>query len=1037
MLETPGKWIRAVEIQRLNYLLDLRCSDSAGTAPEPGLDAAAALLGFLTPGGRWPEAIAVHGGTMEVLANGSRWVLEGLDLTLDENKQGRLALAGLVLQAGRITKGFGPLSAPTAWESGTLTLAGLEIVPGVVVNDISLRLAEGGEASVSFHSHVFGGTLRGDVNLRSGTRGRSWDIAVVASNIAAESLPSLLDFPDRATGTLSEGRFTFRGEVGHPADAEASLRVLARDFHWNDRGWESLEIGASLIHRRLLVSNFDLRQKENSVTMNGEISLGEGWAKISESPFLINVRAKIQELDSLAGLLGGPLGDASGQLTAEGSVSGRAGSLDGFASIRASGVTFHSVALEQMRVEVLFRKKTAELVVCEVKSGTDRLTTQGTVELAFPHSYSAKLEASLGDVANYLKLTDWPAGATAGALGVRWEGKGTAEAHEGAFDLDLSHFVSALTPAGLTGKFSGTYSPKNVYFSTLEMQNAKLHFHSRATLSVSGVNFEDAVLTANGKPLLIGEAFLPLDPFKFVADGDWRDAVRVSDKMYLRALTPGELDLKNLLKLAGQNYPLGGFVRMEVEAYGPPSGFDAKGWVRGREVFWGEGEVPRSRLEVEFGAKAGQASLKGVLEPAGMGAVKISAHSTFGLATPGGSLRWVDATTPFDAEVEFPRTSLALLRPLLPSLSGLAGEISGHLKITNTLATPQIDGEAEIKRAVFGFQKIAAQLEVISGQVRMDGNAVRFKNITGSAGQGRFEAEGAWFFSNGWTPSVDIFWRGEGIPLQDDGTTKLFVNGDLHRRAETEGGDFTGHVEFTGSSIAGGLVVQPVLGAFKHDLPDWANLYGTLRALAGEEDLKLDVSVGCLEPVAVKGRFFSGMLVPDLHLGGTVASPLPTGRLSLAGVDVAAPAGGFTVMDGWLDFLPDAPWDPFMSIEAEGTFGNHVVRAFAYGPLSEGKWLLSSPTISLSTPQTLFLLVRQGVVPLPVEENTQGPTDAFPSERADGGGFAGVFSTHLTQDSAWHGGVGFRDCLNWSLQNPVLPMEAFQSEFAWRICPAP
>lgn len=52
------------------------------------------------------------------------------------------------------------------------------------------------------------------------------------------------------------------------------------------------------------------------------------------SPFLVNIRANMKELGELTGLLGVPLNETSGQLTAEGSLSGRDGELDGFIGIK-------------------------------------------------------------------------------------------------------------------------------------------------------------------------------------------------------------------------------------------------------------------------------------------------------------------------------------------------------------------------------------------------------------------------------------------------------------------------------------------------------------------------------------------------------------------------------------------------------------------------------------------------------------------------------------------------------------------------------
>ncbi|MFM8765229.1 MAG: hypothetical protein ACKOEZ_10395, partial [Spartobacteria bacterium] len=284
-------WLHSVSLDGMNVVLDMRQSASPVSRVEPGLEDAVGVMGLIAPGGAWPSLIQIRNGSAEVLGENFRHVFDGLDLSLNAGAHGRLRLESLTVQAGKFNKVFGPFTAPTTWEQGNAGLAGLDLLPGATISDLALRLGAMSGPSLSFSARVFGGALRGDVNLSNGLRGKVWDVAAFGSNIAVDDIPALLDLTGKAKGTLAEGRFTFRGDSARPVDAEASLRVLAKDFRWNDRGWESLEIGASLIHRRLLISNFDLRQKENKVTMNGEISLAEGWSKISESPFLANVRA--------------------------------------------------------------------------------------------------------------------------------------------------------------------------------------------------------------------------------------------------------------------------------------------------------------------------------------------------------------------------------------------------------------------------------------------------------------------------------------------------------------------------------------------------------------------------------------------------------------------------------------------------------------------------------------------------------------------------------------------------------------------------
>ena len=1027
LLSNPRKLIREVSFDRPDFVLDLRRPESAVLTPEPALDAAATLLRFLALGGAWPDSIAVRDATIEVLADGSRWVMDGLEVSLNSQKQGRFELQSLIVQSGHLTKIFGPLSAPTVWQEGSASLAGLEVVPGITVSELSLHLANGAEPSLSFMARVFGGALRGDVNLRHGERGRIWDVAAIASNITVDALPALLDLPGRATGTLAEGRLTFRGESGRPTDAEASLRVLAKDFRWNDRGWESLEIGASLIHRRLLVSNFDLRQKDNKVTLNGEISLAEGWAKIAESPFLMNIRANIKELGSLAGLLGGPLGEASGQLTAEGSVSGRPGSLDGFVGIRGTGLSYRSVPVDQMRLELLFRKKKIELVTCEMRAGQDALDAKGEVDLAAPHQYSAELTASLTELATYLALfrEKGLGGVSGGALAIRWKGAGAAGAHSGAFDLELSRFVSSLTPAGLTGQFVGTYSPKNIYFSKLEMENAKMRLRTRATFSLLGVNLEDVELTAGSKPLLAGSGFLPVNLFSIREGGDWKSAVVGDRNMYVQTSTPAEIDLQDLVRLAGQEFPLRGFLKMQLEAYGPFANLDGTALLQARGVVFGGTDIPASSFEIKLNAKAGEAELEGEMKTERMAPVTVKAAFPFGFyEESGGQLLWMNRQAPFEAVVDFPRASMVLLRPLAPSLRGLTGEFSGSVKITGTMESPQLAGEIAVSDAGFRFGALASRVDRTNGRILIGEGAVRFVNIEGEVTPGRFEIQGVCDFPKPWTPRWNLAWRGERLPIRLDAGASLFASVGI----EAKDGVLSGRVEFEDPEIRQRIALRPLLATRSVDPMPLASYAKTLSLLAPGGDWRMDVGIVAREPISIDGPKFQGAMVPALRLIGMAANPVPVGRITLRGVD----AGGFFIDEGTLDFLPDQPWKPFATIGATGWFGNHRVRAVAFGPLHEQKWILSSDTLVDATPQDLFLLVDRGLEKIRFDGLESVDKHLYASEVP---GRVVVISSRIEPGSLWRGGVGFLESLDGSPRGALLPMESFRGGFEWNWSP--
>jgi hypothetical protein len=395
-----------------------------------------------------------------------------------------------------------------------------------------------------------------------------------------------------------------------------------------------------------------------------------------------------------------------------------------------------------MNLEILFRKKQIDLVRCEMVSGKDALNANGTVDLAAPHAYSAELNATLAEVATYLRpfYEKGDGAVSGGAMGIRWKGKGAANAHSGDFDVDLSRFASSFTPAGLTGHFVGFYSPESLYFSELDLENGSTHLRTRATFSSAGLTLEGLELTAASKPLLSGSAFLPVDAISILRGADWKTAVVQSGDMYIRANTPAEIDLRDLLRLAGQDWPLSGLVKMQLEASGPPSRPDFNALVKGRYVVFGGGNVPASTLEIDLKTKGGSTTLDGKVESAGMAPALFKAAFPLGLSQDNdGTLRWIDSQAPFEADIETPRLDLALARPILPFLHKLRGEISGHAKINNTSDSLKITGEAEVRGTNFGFDGLAAGVERLHGKIAVVDGVLLFQNIVGEVGGGRAE----------------------------------------------------------------------------------------------------------------------------------------------------------------------------------------------------------------------------------------------------------------------------------------------------------
>jgi len=1045
LYDNPRDLIRKVIVTHLDCLIDPRRPIGDEPSSSLPMDTPAGLLAFLVDESQTPENITIEKSRVEFMGEDSRCVIEGLNLSLNELAPGYLDLAGLDIQVGRFKKFLGPLAGETSWSKSSARLGNIQILPDILIEEISLSPNAVRSPSISFKSQIYGGALRGDIQFQDSPVGGVWDVVAIASNIRVDQLPALFDLPGKAQGRLAEGRVTFRGTVNRPADAEASLHIHASDFRWNDRGWETLDMAASLIHRRLMVTNFDLQQKENKVTLNGEISLEGGWSKIMVSPFLVNIRANMKELGELTGLLGVPLDETSGRLTAEGSLSGRDGELDGFIGIQATDVTYRKLLLNQMKVDMVFRKKVVDLVLCEIHAGKDLVSAKGSAQLASPYPYTAEINATLSNLASYLRPFN-EQGADliyGGSLGIIWRGEGSGIGHTGSYDLKLSRFTSQYTPAGLTGRFEGTYSPENISISTLNVENDKLRLSSLASITSAGVTFKDIQLSSNSKPFLKGAAFVPIDPFAIGRDSQWLSSILEHKSIYLQAETPNEIDLQDLMLLIGQKSALRGFVKMRAEAFGPASDFKANADLTLRDfTFENASSVSHSTMEVNFKSLAGAASLSAIFKKEGYAPIQGEAKFPVTLKKDeNGKFTIVDANAPIEAWVDFPQIDLETLRPLFPALRGLSGSLSGNMKVSNTFANPSINGSTNLIEAGFYLGSIPSRIEKINTQATIDAGILRIDKCVGEVAPGRFEISGACQFPQSWQPKWDLSLEGLKIPLKMSPSAVLLTNMRLRSAGDLIHSVLNGTLAFVDSRINDELHLVPQSISALQQPQRMESLATLLPAfLSPSAEDTIDIAISTLEPIRVGKLPLAGELACDLKLRGSLMAPVPTGRLILSNIPVVLPAGRLLMTQGTMEFLSDEPWNPILLAKASGWIDHQFVEAFAFGRFNEGRWTLRSHDDHLS-PQDLTLLLELGALPYTNEGVTQlslatnfrayilqTSWDKF-SDLVSG---AGVFFTSLQYPrTQWGSDRPLSESLNFATDTTALPLKGFDLGFEW------
>jgi hypothetical protein len=960
----PRRFFRSLIVEDVRGVVDLRHGNQSQREPLPQVsetEQRAHAQHVL----RWlPEFVAMHRANLEFVAPAQWYYFEGISAEFSEERLGEFRATGAELRAGSLNQSLGSLDGITAWKGGTLYLASVDLWDGVKLDSLEAQLARPAGVALGAQATLFGGSLRFDISFGSSWGMMSIDSAVWGSNVEVAPLAALCGLHGNAEGVIRDARFVFRGIPERALDSQASLRLAADGFRWNKRGWESLELGAHMIHRRLAVSDFVLKQKENSLSGSAEFSLDQGWLEIAKAPFLLNLTASIKELGALAGLFGPPFDEMSGRMSLSGSINGQAGKLDGFLSLEGSEMGFRRRPIDSGQVEVIFSKTEAQITRCEFWSGEDFLRAKGSVEISAPHTYSGEIQARTRDIAGYRGFFPGVPDVRTGAVQVRWQGDGTASAHSGAFNVSLEDLVSDFTPGGVTGRFGGTYSPENVYFSGFELEHGPLRFSTRATLARSGITLDDALLRAGGRELAEAEVYLPLDPFNFAAGKSLKDALYLDKRIYAEIVSKAPLSVPELFRLIGNDRPLEGTIRADLMVEGTPSDvrLDGSFEARGLSMRFEKGTSPPSQVRATIRGAAGAATLIGELSSPGLSPITFKAESPFGIVrTPDDMRHWINPEGRISASLEIPEVDLAVFRPLFPEIQRMAGVLSGDLSVAGTLSNPLFDGRLVLSDGELEISPNVPLVRKVSGTLAVASARAQIEKLTGEWGGGPFEIHGGISLESLLNPHYDLYFTGNKVGLARVPWLQLKANANLHGSGDNAGGLIKGDVRLADGRLRRKVEVTPILAGSSSEDDSFTTPRFDGLLPAPFKRWKLDVSVANDTPFLFSGNAATGEIIPDLRFTGSLAWPIPVGQVRLKNARAFLPFTTLSIPDGHLEFVEQSPWNPLLNIHGTAHALDYEVQAFAFGPLDEARLILRSEP---SLPQeSLIQLLTTGMAP--------------------------------------------------------------------------
>ena len=886
--------IQELLIGRSRLLVDLRTSQPAASSASSSKVWSLPVLKNLP---LLPASLGIGPMDLVIIGEGGRFSMSGLTARLPERWPGRISYSEATLDAGSWHRAFPAASAPAIWEAGGLHAGQVDFGGGIQLRELSLALSEN-RLEFGFRGGIGRGALRGDGAVNGNQR--RLELTMVGESLSLDALADLFHLGKKATGSVAQARFTFRGNPSSPLEADSSLRVVARDFRWEGRGWESLRLSAMLTGRNLTLGELALRQGRNEVVAEGRSRVPSDWRLVPRAPFTAGFHASLEDAGALASLVGPATGlpPLSGSLELQGSVRGADNRAEGSCSLSGYRMRIRDLPLDWVRADMAFEGDRTRLVALEAHSGADGIRLEGEAANARPHGYQAKASLSVGDITKRLAQLGLTANPVLSGGGVRgtWEGTGeiTGGMHTGSFRADVSEWVSRWTRSGVSGSFEGGYAPGSLELTKADLTQNDLKLSLRLQATPSRLTLTDltALRSGTAAPLVSGEFTLPVDLRDLVAGRDPRPVLAVTSELRADLMLHG-IRAEEITQLFGQADMIRGSLEGTIRAAGTLSAPELHTQLKISGFSAAAGDA-LSDFAISADSAGGRVGIKASDQKAGV--VRMVASLDLPLQSLTGSGRLmiagpegrVTGKTLFHA---FPLDGWARLLGY-DTWPFRASRLDGETALAGTVAAPDVSGtvilSADHATLPGGLQADAVSMPCVltpghgvmtNGTARLGAQPVALTGDLQRASQG---CDGLLTLSGtGFDLPLGL---GAGLGAKGNADFNLTVLGGRCER-------LAGSVQVTSFTGSPRVVLKPS-ALFLRDAPA-----ETLSSFLG--DVPLDLTLRT-DAVTSFGR--NALVALNLHATGPVGKPRWAGDIALKDTWASFPAGQLFIPSATLVF---------------------------------------------------------------------------------------------------------------------------------------
>jgi translocation and assembly module TamB len=670
--------------------------------------------------------------------------------------------------------------------------------------------------------------------------------------------------PSRIPALSGAASLTVRA-TGTARNPNIQGRLTAQNLAIDDTRWKSLVMNVSGNSSGVSIQNGAIVSPGKSqIAFSGKAGLRD-WALEPNSPIQAQasvVNMPVRTAEEIA-QLHYPI---TGNLSVNVSLNGTKSAPDGKATIALAKASAWNEPIENLTVNMQSQSGNIHSVVnLQIPAGTVSANVSYTLS---SQQYDLKLQANNIKLAEITPLQK--RGSIQGTANLTSSGMGTI--HDPQLALKLS--IPQLQALGQTiSAIEADVNLANQHANVqLTSQVDKGSVQAKADVALTGNRYTTATLDVRSLPIaLVVANFAPTEATK-----------------------------------------LGGETEMHLAANGPlksPAQMQAELRIPALDVTYGKAQIGLSKpLLANYSG--------GTLTVAPTEIQGPGTHLTFG------------GTIPIKSKAEYSMTAdgsidLNALQQFVPGVKS-SGDVGVHIHSSGEISKPTMQGQLQIKDAIFTTQSLPVAIEGLNAQINLSGNRVEIAQFSGSAGGGTISAQG--FATLGHGNAFNLAMNAQSVRILYPAGLRSVLTAQLNFHGTSSSSFLTGRVLVDNLSFT----QQFDLSSFASDFSEEST---GAPPSAFENNLKLNISVISSQQINLASTKLSVGGSANLDVVGTLAQPVVLGRIALTSGDVFFLGKRFEVQSGTIAFANPVRTEPIVRMYITTRIEQYNITLNLNGPV--------------------------------------------------------------------------------------------------------